>query len=300
MQVFPKPDISYHVGFPKSEANVFSILIPSWNNLDFLKICVASIVKNSYFKHQIIIHVNEGTDGTLEWVKSQGLDYSYSSTNAGVCYAMNAMAKLSSTNYLLYINDDMYACKDWDKQLWEQKLALGHDHFFISSTLIEPSLTNSSAVIAPYNFGTTPHEFNEQDLTEFVSNLKHPNWSGGTWPPNLVSKSLFEKVGGYSEEFSPGFGSDPDFAMKLWQEGVRDFIGVGSSFAYHFLSKSTGRVKSNNGRKKFAKKWGIPSSYFYKYVLKMGAPLHDVGKLHFPKGFKFVLARLRAFYISIK
>lgn len=38
----------------------FSILIPTWNNLDFLKLCINSIEKNSYFKHQIIIYVNDG------------------------------------------------------------------------------------------------------------------------------------------------------------------------------------------------------------------------------------------------
>ncbi|TAE79463.1 MAG: glycosyltransferase [Bacteroidetes bacterium] len=297
---FPKPYISYHTCSQKDDSALFSILIPTWNNLDFLKICISSILKNSHFKHQIIIHVNEGTDGTLAWVKEQGFDYSYSKNNAGVCYAMNAMATLCYTDYLLYMNDDMYACKDWDKNLWEQKIALGHDHFYISATLIEPAFTSSSAVIAPHDFGTTPQSFNEAGLTTFVSKLKHTNWYGSSWPPSLVSISMFKKVGGYSEEFSPGFGSDPDFAMKLWQAGVRDFIGVGSSFAYHFLSKSTERVKRNDGRKQFAKKWKIPSSFFYKNVLKMGTPIHQAKALTFSKNFAYFIARLRALYISLK
>ena len=54
---------------------IFSILIPTWNNLPFLKICVDSIRKNSTYRHQIIVHVNDGSDGTLEWVRQQGLDY---------------------------------------------------------------------------------------------------------------------------------------------------------------------------------------------------------------------------------
>ena len=48
---------------------MFSILIPSFNNLEYLKLCVKSIRKNSNFNHQIIIHVNEGSDGTMEYVK---------------------------------------------------------------------------------------------------------------------------------------------------------------------------------------------------------------------------------------
>ena len=95
MSSFPKPEISQHRS-PHSSTDhfLFSILLPSWNNLDYLKLCVQSIEKNSTFKHQVIIHVNEGTDGTLEWVKSKGFDYTYSARNSGVCYAVNAAAQL--------------------------------------------------------------------------------------------------------------------------------------------------------------------------------------------------------------
>jgi glycosyltransferase involved in cell wall biosynthesis len=37
---------------------MFSIIIPTFNNLDYLKMCISSIKKNSKFKHQIIVHVN--------------------------------------------------------------------------------------------------------------------------------------------------------------------------------------------------------------------------------------------------
>ena len=50
---------------------MFSILIPTFNNLEYLKVCVNSIIKNSNFDHQIIIHVNEGADGTLEYIKKK-------------------------------------------------------------------------------------------------------------------------------------------------------------------------------------------------------------------------------------
>ena len=48
---------------------MFSILIPTFNNLNYLKICIKSLQKNSKFNHQIIIHINEGIDGSLEYVK---------------------------------------------------------------------------------------------------------------------------------------------------------------------------------------------------------------------------------------
>ena len=56
---------------------MFSILIHSYNNLNYLKLCVKSILKNSINKHEIIVHVNEGSDGTLEYVKNNNLKYTF-------------------------------------------------------------------------------------------------------------------------------------------------------------------------------------------------------------------------------
>ena len=36
-----------------------------------------------------------------------------------------------------------------------------------------------------------------------------------TWAPSLVHRDIWNQVGGLSEEFFPGTGSDPDFNMKL-------------------------------------------------------------------------------------
>ena len=71
---------------------MFSIIIPTWNNLDLLKLCIRSIRENSSHDHQIIIHVNDGSDGTLDWVLSQGITYSASPQNIGICLAVNEAA----------------------------------------------------------------------------------------------------------------------------------------------------------------------------------------------------------------
>jgi len=83
------------------------------------------------------------------------------------------------------------------------------------------------------------------------------NWRGASWPPNVVHKNMWDLVGGFSIEFSPGMYSDPDFSMKLWQAGIRIMYGVGKSMVYHFGEKSTGRVKKNKGSNTFLLKWGI-------------------------------------------
>jgi glycosyltransferase involved in cell wall biosynthesis len=298
MTPFPKPDI---ISFPLSQpnaANKFSIVIPSWNNLEMLQLCVQSILKNSRFKHQIIVHLNEGTDGSLEWVKSQNLDHTCSAQNAGICYAVNAMANLAHTEYILFLNDDMYVCPDWDLHLMNEVTTTTNPLWYFSGTMIEPHPSSNKCNLAPFDFGTNVKNFKEQELLEFCKTTHRKDWNGGSWPPSLVTKELFFKVGGYSVEFSPGMYSDPDFSMKLWQAGVRNFKGIAASMVYHFQSKSTGRVEKNDGRKQFAMKWGIPASFFYKHVLEMGKDHMLNRPLNFDKNISYLMAKMRAAKIA--
>ena len=64
-----------------------------------------------------------------------------------------------------------------------------------------------------------------------------------TFAPHLVMKTMWSKVGGFSEEFNPGIASDPDFNMKLWNEGVRIFKGLNNFKVYHFGSITTRKRK---------------------------------------------------------
>lgn len=297
MNTFPKPDITLHKGSNKPVGALFSILIPSWNNLAYLQACIGSIVKNSSFPHQIIVHVNEGNDGTLEWVQQQGFDYTYSPTNAGVCYAVNASAQLATCDYICYFNDDMYACPEWDKVLYEQIQYNGTELFYYSGTMIEFEQGTNQANLSPYNFGKDLEHFDEAALLHFCAHEANKrDWFGACWPPSIVHRKLWDKVGGYSEAYSPGFYSDPDFAMKLWQAGVRDFRGLGKSLVYHFKCKSTGRVVRNDGRSTFMKTWGFTSAYLYKHVLKVGVPFNSAQPLTFPKGPSYWLSALKSMF----
>ena len=289
--------IKTHKGIAVPEA-IFSILIPSWNNLDILKICLNSIEKNSTYNHEIIIHINEGKDGTLEWIKERGYNYTLSNKNIGVCYAMNAMSKLATTDYILYINDDMYVCPEWDKYLYQAIEKKENNYFYFSSTMIEPRGNRNKCAVSPHNFGVTAETFREIDMLDFSKKITKKDWLGASWPPSVVHRELWDKVGGYSVEFSPGLGSDPDFSMKLWQAGVRDFKGIGNSFVYHFQSKSTVRIAKNNGRLQFAKKWGIPSSYFYKKILRLGEE-YNKKPLVLTKNLGYRFAQLRASWIKL-
>lgn len=250
---------------------LFSILIPSWNNLAYLQLCIESIRLHSQYKHQIIVHLNEGTDGSLEWVREQNdLYYTHSSENIGICKALNNMARLAHTQYICYFNDDMYALPGWDVAMWNEIQQIGHNHFFLSSTMLEPFEKNNPAVISQQDYGQTYEEFEVEKLLNNFHIPQKKDWYGASWPPNVVSIQMWNAVGGYSEEFSPGLYSDPDFSMKLWEKGVRYFKGLSKSRVYHFGSKSLRRIQLNDGRTTFMQKWGISPGFFDKYFIKKG------------------------------
>jgi len=264
-------------------APLFSILIPTWNNLAFLKLCVESIRKNSAYEHEILIHINDGSDGTLQWVQSEGIPYRHTSQNVGVCYALNGLRPLVSTDYILFMNDDMYVCPGWDTALLEEIRTLPDNRFFLSSTLIQPRPFFCKSVIAPADFGQSVETFDEERLLREFSSLPHSDWQGATWPPNIVHRDIWDLVGGYSVEYSPRMYSDPDFSAKLYHAGVRYFKGVNRSRVYHFEARSTHRIIKNDGSTQFLRKWGITSASFMRDVLHRGEPwgkeMDDRGQL---------------------
>ena len=245
---------------------MFSIIIPTYNNLDYLKLCIKSIKKNSHYNHEIIFHINDGSDRSLSFIIDAGYKYTHSKYNIGLCSAINKAAKLSINQYILYSHDDMYFCPDWDKVLLNEVKRLNHDNFYLSGTMIEPY---SGHII--YNFGTNFNDFKEDELLLKYKNINFYDHQGSHFAPHLVSKKMWFKVGGFSEEFNPGIASDPDFNMKLWKEGVRIFKGLNDFKVYHFGSLTTRKKKNfiqNRGDKTFLKKWGISTKFFKKYYLK--------------------------------
>jgi glycosyltransferase involved in cell wall biosynthesis len=254
----------------KAENYQFTVLIPSWNNAQFLKVCVNSLRKNSFYDLQIIVIVNEGKDDTLDWLENQGdIDYIHAKENIGICYGLNACRSLIKSEYIVYMNDDMYALPDWDLELYKEIEKIGTKSFMLSSTMIEPHDSGNPCVIVR-DYGQNIETFDEELLLKEYADLSIADWNGSTWPPNVVHIDLWDLVGGLSIEFSPGMYSDPDFSRKIYETGVRIFKGKGKSLVYHFGSKSTRRIKTNKGRKTFLFKWGITSNTFTKKYLQIG------------------------------
>jgi glycosyltransferase involved in cell wall biosynthesis len=282
---------------------MFSILIPSYNNLIYLKLCIKSIIDNSKFNHQIIVHVNEGADGTLDYLKDSNIDFTITNYNSGICEGINKASKLAKYQYFLYAHDDFYFCPNWDEILHKEINKIGHNNFYLSGTMM-----NNGQI--PFDCGNDIENFNEKKFLSEYKNFNYYDFNGSTWAPTLVHRDLWNKVGGFSEEYFPGTGSDPDFNMKLWNVGVRIFKGINDCKVYHFgsvvLRKKINMINKNNkygssGAKIFLLKWGFSIKFFKKFYLKSNEkydkPLSQP-KINFMFICEYILNKINFFYIK--
>ena len=283
---------------------MFSIIIPTFNNIKYLKICIESIKKNSTFNHEIIAHVNLGEDGTKEYLDKENIKYTFTNYNAGICEGMNKATKKANFDFILYSHDDFYFCPNWDEILNEEIKKIGHNRFYLSGIMM-----NNGPL--KFDAGSDFETFDEKKLLENYEKINHYDFQGSTWAPHLIHKEIWNKVGGFSEEFYPGTGSDPDLNMKLWREGVRIFKGLSKCKVYHFGSIVTRKYKNHptiktesgsKGGKIFLLKWGITFKFFKKHYLRSDS-IYE-GELSNPKRniqfyLELIICKLNYIYLKI-
>ena len=249
----------------------FSIIIPTFNNLEYLKLCLHSLKKNSKFNHEVIVHNNGNEEPTNSYLKNNNILFTYTKENIGITGGVNAGARKASTNYVVYAHDDFYFLPGWDIEWANEIKNINGNKFYLSGTMVQNGQVN-------FYCGDTIENFDEKKLLDNNHKIKYHDFQGSTWAPHVIHKDLWHKVGGFSEEFFPGTGSDPDLNLKLWNQGVRIFKGVGKCKVYHFGSivtrkkfKNDKSVVTDSGRKgakTFLKKWGITIKFFKKHYLR--------------------------------
>ena len=161
-----------------------------------------------------------------------------------------------------------------------------------------------------FNCGSNLEKFDENKLINNYKKFNYYDFQGSTWAPTLVHKDIWIKAGGFSEEYFPGSGSDPDFNMKLWGLGIRYFKGINNFKVYHFGSvvlrneivKNKSKKYGSLGSKLFLYKWGITIKFFKKHYLRSNmqfdGPLSDPKK-NFIYYFDLIKCKLFLIYIKI-
>ncbi len=89
--------------------------ISTYNNLDYLKLAVHSVRKNSFFSDApFIIHAENCTDGTDEWLEQNSEQYNITyfvdknEVPVGIGGGMNFCADRVETEYIMFLHSDFY------------------------------------------------------------------------------------------------------------------------------------------------------------------------------------------------
>ena len=236
--------------------------ISTYNNLPYLKIAIKSVRVNSYFNEApFIIHAENCTDGTDEWLEENAARYNleyYIDKNEvplGIGGGMNFCADRVKTKYINFLHSDFYVTKDWDLELLKIHEKYPDEKLWVNSFRIEPNMFNSpervgTALVPPAAFGGYYHDFDANRLEAWATELKDTNdleIPKGEGVSGLVTKELWDEVGGNDPLFAPSSWDDMDLFLRMLQAGVR-FIMPTKSVVWHFGARGSHRLEENNGQ----------------------------------------------------
>lgn len=85
---------------------LISIIIPTFNRIDFLKKAIASVQKQTYKNYELIIVDDGSTDKTSEFLETLCDIKIITQENTGVAAARNAGIKIASGEYIAFLDSD--------------------------------------------------------------------------------------------------------------------------------------------------------------------------------------------------
>ena len=235
--------------------------ISTYNNLDYLKLAVKSVRENSYYKDApFVIHAENCTDGTDEWLKENGEKYNleyYIDKNdipLGIGGGMNFCADKTKTKFINFLHSDFYVSKDWDLKLLETHKKYG-SKAWIFSQRIQPNIfkenSRAGTLIVPLNeFGGYHDDFNESYFLEYAEALSNSNdfeINLGEGVSGLILKKDWDYIGGNDPLFVPASWDDKDIFLRSLLKDI-NLVLTTTSVVWHFGARGSHRLEENNGQ----------------------------------------------------
>ena len=105
---------------------IATVVIPNLNGMKYLKDCLDSLRRQTRTDFSVILIDNGSTDGSADYVAQNypGVRVERFSENRGFCGAVNAGIRMSSTRYVILLNNDTIC----DAQFVEQLVAAMEAH----------------------------------------------------------------------------------------------------------------------------------------------------------------------------
>ncbi len=256
--------------------NRITFVLPSRNNLEFLKLAYMSI-KNLEGEHDILILNDASVDGTSAWIKSLNDPNLMVHTNPGperigIVGMFDKGIEMAKTDIIGAFHADMVAGKNLDinilKYLERKKV--------VCATRVEPPLHPPGPEKIIRNFGIEANQF---DMFKWYSAHleQHNRITNGIFAPWFMYKDDFLAVGGHDKLFAPQSREDSDLFNRFLLEGY-EFIQSWDALVYHFTSRgSRFNPFSGGGTGKDSPEWRKTNSENEKkFILKWGTlPMHD-------------------------
>ena len=225
---------------------LISFIIPSRNNLKYLKQAYESIRKNSSVEHEICIADDASTDGTLEhvlvWMKRDKnikLHVNKGPERLGHTILYDTLINEYATHDVVMIfHADMYLCPHADEAI-DKYLEPGK---VISLTRIEPPLHPDGPEKILIDFGIEPEEFKEKKLLKYIEEFRKGvngrDITNGIFAPWAIYKKDFQSIGGHDPLYAPQSKEDSDIFNRMKLKGY-ELIQTWRGFVYHMTSRGS-------------------------------------------------------------
>ena len=268
-----------------------TFVIPSRNNLEFLKLAYTSI-RNLDTKHEILVLNDASIDGTQEWIENLNDEdvltyHNPGPERIGIVGMFDRGIEMARTDIIMAFHADMVTCRDFDKNILKH-LEKGT---VVTGTRVEPPLHPDGPEKQLMNFGIEVDEFSFDKWYEGSEKLKEDKVTEGIFAPWCMYKEDFLAIGGHDELFAPQSKEDSDLFNRFYLNGYK-FKQPWDALVYHFTSRgsrfnkhSGGAAGKNsnewietttkNGRN-FIRKWG----HFIKHdplMKPIVPPKYDIG-----------------------